>query len=281
MASPRRFVLPLYAVILVMICMASSVTSHLELTDGMAELPRQTQSPDMREKATATVRFLRGGNTNGDVNNEVVGSEERGIAFLDDAVAKIALKLGLKASLRLYNTPHKVLQELKDTGHRLNEQILLVWMGYVLKYRGKMGDKFYADDAYVVSTLSEFIPKSQFPVLLTGGACKKRPQSGGVQKNINSGIFQMDLLHGLLKAMKKNKKLRSFAEDLQKLASPWYAGPQAAKVVEGVSCVGNIGPQVGNIGPQAGNLVPQTADAVEEDAESAYGVGNIVPREVE
>ncbi|POM75738.1 Pol protein, partial [Phytophthora palmivora] len=32
---------------------------------------------------------------------------------------------------------------------------------------------------------------------------------------------------------------------------------------------------------QAGNVVPQTAEAVEEDAESASGVGNIVPRKVE
>ncbi|POM72305.1 LOW QUALITY PROTEIN: Gag protein [Phytophthora palmivora] len=46
-------------------------------------------------------------------------------------------------------------------------------------------------------------------------------------------------------------------------------GPQAAEAAEestdGVSCVGNIGPQVGNIGPQAGNVVPQA--------------GNIGPRE--
>ncbi|POM61011.1 Pol protein [Phytophthora palmivora] len=55
-------------------------------------------------------------------------------------------------------------------------------------------------------------------------------------------------------------------------------GPQAAESAEdsteGVSSVGNIGPQVGNV-------VPQTAEAVEEDAESAYGVGNIVPHKVE
>ncbi|POM80050.1 Putative RxLR effector [Phytophthora palmivora] len=83
MASPRRFALPLYAVMLVMICMASFVTSHLELTDGMAELPRQALSTDMNEKATTTMRFLRGGDTNDNVNNEVVGSEERGFQFLD------------------------------------------------------------------------------------------------------------------------------------------------------------------------------------------------------
>ncbi|KAB5587502.1 Pol protein [Ceratobasidium theobromae] len=69
-------------------------------------------------------------------------------------------------------------------------------------------------------------------------------------------------------------------------------GPQAAEAAEesadGVSCVGNIGPQVGNIGPQAGNVVPQAgnigpqaAEAAGEDAESASGVGNIVPHEVE
>ncbi|POM70852.1 LOW QUALITY PROTEIN: Pol protein, partial [Phytophthora palmivora] len=69
-------------------------------------------------------------------------------------------------------------------------------------------------------------------------------------------------------------------------------GPQAAEAAEesakGVSCVGNIGPQLGNIGPQAGNvvpqagnIVPQTAEAVEEDTEGASGVGNIVPRKVE
>ncbi|POM76570.1 Pol protein [Phytophthora palmivora] len=43
---------------------------------------------------------------------------------------------------------------------------------------------------------------------------------------------------------------------------------------KGVSCVGKIGPQVGNIGPQA-------AEAAGEDAESASGVGNIVPHMVE
>ncbi|POM70184.1 Pol protein, partial [Phytophthora palmivora] len=69
-------------------------------------------------------------------------------------------------------------------------------------------------------------------------------------------------------------------------------GPQAAEAAEesakGVSCVGNIGPQLGNIGPQAGNVVPQAgnigpqaAEAAGEDAESAPGVGNRVPRMVE
>ncbi|POM69451.1 LOW QUALITY PROTEIN: Pol protein [Phytophthora palmivora] len=61
-------------------------------------------------------------------------------------------------------------------------------------------------------------------------------------------------------------------------------GPQAAEAAEesakGVSCVGNIGPQVGNIGPQADNVVLQTAEAVEEAAEGASDVGNIVSREV-
>ncbi|POM60422.1 LOW QUALITY PROTEIN: Pol protein [Phytophthora palmivora] len=63
-------------------------------------------------------------------------------------------------------------------------------------------------------------------------------------------------------------------------------GPQAAESAEesavGVSCVGNIGPQVGNIGPQAGNVVPQAgnigpqvAEAAGEDAESASGVGRV------
>ncbi|POM79713.1 LOW QUALITY PROTEIN: Reverse transcriptase, partial [Phytophthora palmivora] len=69
-------------------------------------------------------------------------------------------------------------------------------------------------------------------------------------------------------------------------------GPQAAEAAKesakGVSCVGNIGPQVGNIGPQAGNVVPQAgnigpqaAEAAGEGAEGASGVGNIVPHEVE
>ncbi|POM58604.1 Pol protein [Phytophthora palmivora] len=49
------------------------------------------------------------------------------------------------------------------------------------------------------------------------------------------------------------------------------AGPQA----------GNVVPQAGNIGPQAGNIGPQAAEAAGEDAESAPGVGNIVPHEVE
>ncbi|POM68517.1 Putative RxLR effector [Phytophthora palmivora] len=185
MASPRRFALPLYAVMLVMICMASFVTSHLELTDGMAELPRQALSTDMSEKATTTMRFLRGGDTNDNVNNEVAGSEERGFQFLDDAIGNAALKLGLKISLRLNDTPHKVLNDLQRHRVPMNEQNMLLWLGYVLNYRGKMGNKFYADDEYVVKTLSEFIPKSHFSVLF--------------------------------KAMEKNDKLRAFAEDLQKV----------------------------------------------------------------
>ncbi|POM60222.1 Pol protein [Phytophthora palmivora] len=61
------------------------------------------------------------------------------------------------------------------------------------------------------------------------------------------------------------------------------AAEAAEESAEGVSSVGNIG-------PQAGNVVPQTAEAVEEDAESgaveedamgASGVGNIVPHKVE
>ncbi|POM80717.1 Pol protein [Phytophthora palmivora] len=62
-------------------------------------------------------------------------------------------------------------------------------------------------------------------------------------------------------------------------------GLQAAEAAEenakGVSCMGNIGPQVGNIGPQAGNVVPQAAEAAKEDAESASSVSNIDPRRVE
>ncbi|POM65732.1 Reverse transcriptase-rnase h-integrase [Phytophthora palmivora] len=55
-------------------------------------------------------------------------------------------------------------------------------------------------------------------------------------------------------------------------------------VPDGTDQAGNIGPQVGNIGPQAGNVVPQAAEAAgegAEGAESASGVGNIVPHEVE
>ncbi|POM62295.1 hypothetical protein PHPALM_28570 [Phytophthora palmivora] len=44
------------------------------------------------------------------------------------------------------------------------------------------------------------------------------------------------------------------------------AAEAAEKSAEGVSGVGNIGPEVGSIGPQAGNTVPQTVEAVEEDA---------------
>ncbi|POM77384.1 Gag protein [Phytophthora palmivora] len=69
-------------------------------------------------------------------------------------------------------------------------------------------------------------------------------------------------------------------------------GPQAAEVAEedaeGVSCVGNIGPQVSNIGPQAGNVVPQAGNigprkqtfAVIESAVCVSSVGNVVPRGV-
>ncbi|POM69240.1 Pol protein [Phytophthora palmivora] len=49
---------------------------------------------------------------------------------------------------------------------------------------------------------------------------------------------------------------------------------------DGYDQAGNIGPQAGNVVPQAGHIVPQTDKAVGEDAESASGVGNIVPRGV-
>ncbi|POM64924.1 Pol protein [Phytophthora palmivora] len=55
----------------------------------------------------------------------------------------------------------------------------------------------------------------------------------------------------------------------------------AEESAAGVSIVGNIGPPVVSINPQAGNVVQQTAETVEGDAESASGVGNIVPRKVE
>ncbi|POM71095.1 LOW QUALITY PROTEIN: Gag protein [Phytophthora palmivora] len=62
-------------------------------------------------------------------------------------------------------------------------------------------------------------------------------------------------------------------------------GPQAVEAAEesadGVSCVGNIGPQLGNVVPQAGSIGLQAAEAAEEDAESSSGAGNIVPRRVE
>ncbi|POM75078.1 Gag protein [Phytophthora palmivora] len=66
-------------------------------------------------------------------------------------------------------------------------------------------------------------------------------------------------------------------------------------VPDGTDQAGNIGQQAaeaaeesaegvssaGNIDPQASNVVPQTAQAVEKDAESAFGVGKIIPREIE
>ncbi|POM69366.1 Putative RxLR effector [Phytophthora palmivora] len=185
MTSTRRFTLPLYTVMVVMICMASSVSSHLELTDGLAELPRQALSTDMSEKATATMRFQRGGDTNDNVSNEVVGSEERGFKFLDDAAASGKLKQWLRSSLRLNDDPYKVTKVLYNTRIDLDEQTLLHWFGYVLKYREKKGDTFFGSDAYVVYILSQFVREEQFPVLL--------------------------------KAIMKKKKIRSFAEELQKM----------------------------------------------------------------
>ncbi|POM76635.1 Hypothetical protein PHPALM_6109 [Phytophthora palmivora] len=166
-----------------MICLVGSVVPHLELANEMADVSQQALSSDVGEKATTTMRFLRGGGAGDSVDNKVVDNEERGFEFLDDAIGNIALKLGLKASLRLNDTPHMVLNDLQRHRVPMNEQTLLPWMEYVLNYRGKMGD-IYADDAYVVKTLSEFIPKSQFSVLF--------------------------------KAMEKNDKLRSFGKDLQK-----------------------------------------------------------------
>ncbi|POM81932.1 Hypothetical protein PHPALM_32 [Phytophthora palmivora] len=136
----------------------------------------------MSEKATATMRFLRGGDINDNVSNEVAGSEERGFKFLDNSRK---LKQWLRASLRLKDDPYKVIQVLYNTRIDLDEQTLLHWFGYVLKYREKMGDTFFGSDAYVVYILSQFVPERQFPVLL--------------------------------KAMMKKKKLRSFAEELQKM----------------------------------------------------------------
>ncbi|POM68877.1 Gag protein [Phytophthora palmivora] len=59
------------------------------------------------------------------------------------------------------------------------------------------------------------------------------------------------------------------------------AASAAEESAEGVSCVGNIGPQVGNIGPQAGNVVPQAGNVVPQAGNKGPQAGNVVPQTAE
>ncbi|OWZ01712.1 RxLR effector protein [Phytophthora megakarya] len=178
-----RITFSIFSVVLIMTthCVSSVVLNHEQAAETI-KFPRQDRYFDAENKAADTMRLLRGGDI---VVNEVTNKDERGY-IADKLVTIPAVKLSLKFALRQRDSPDKVLQEFKLFGLPLKEDILLLWLGYVQKYRTKMGVS-QADNAYVVKTLKEFIPTSQLPVVF--------------------------------KAMEKKPNLRSFEKDLRKVAS--------------------------------------------------------------
>ncbi|GMF38518.1 unnamed protein product [Phytophthora lilii] len=164
-----------YAVLLTLIILlVKSVTAQVDLDNEISGITRQT---DTREKVASSVRFLRGGDTKDGAGNEV-DNEEKGL------VGDVAIKLGLKLSLKMNREPLHVLQHLQDSGNLMSEKILFAWLKYVLNYRQKMG-YFMADDAYIVGTLEKFVSAEKLPALL--------------------------------KSMEKNSKLRTLGKNLQEI----------------------------------------------------------------
>ncbi|OWY98380.1 RxLR effector protein [Phytophthora megakarya] len=153
------------------------------VTAAIPDIPRLARLPNMADTA-ATTRFLRGYDTDGNVDNEGVNIEERG-PTLDKIFNIPILKAALRISLRKSETPEKVLKQFLDRRYTLKENYMLVWTEYVLQFRKKLGPQ-WAPDAYVIKILKETIPDINLPKL-----------------------FQ---------AMEKNPNLQSFAKDLQKEA---------------------------------------------------------------
>ncbi|OWZ04480.1 RxLR effector protein [Phytophthora megakarya] len=168
------------ALLTIMILLVSYATAHLEQTE--ATISRVGRLPDVDDKVAATPRYLRG-DAGQAFNNEDMDNEKRG--FVRDKISTVLLKWGLKVSLAINDKPDVVLRKLVSRGIWLTEKNLFLWLRYVQQYRGKWG-YFWVDDELVVKTLAGYIPQEKLPALF--------------------------------KAMEKNKNLRDFGEDLQKIA---------------------------------------------------------------
>ncbi|OWZ09436.1 RxLR effector protein [Phytophthora megakarya] len=184
MVSPTRVAFSTCIVVLAMnILLVSSVTARLEQPFDTTDTSRQARTP----RAVGTViRFLRTGGTGGEVADEVSHKEDRGF-LTGRLITTPGLKLGLKLALETSIAPSKILQDYQKFSVPLKEDYLLLWISYVQKYRTKTGSAIWADDAHVVQTLKEFIPKSQLSVVFN--------------------------------AMKKNTNLHSFGIDLERAAT--------------------------------------------------------------
>ncbi|POM58763.1 Putative RxLR effector [Phytophthora palmivora] len=78
MMSSRTIASPIFVVLLTMItALVSSATALVEVSNEIAEIPTHSQSPFLRESTATMMRFLRGGDINGVVDNEDVNDEER------------------------------------------------------------------------------------------------------------------------------------------------------------------------------------------------------------
>ncbi|OWZ07259.1 RxLR effector protein [Phytophthora megakarya] len=177
MASTRRIA---YIVALTMAFLVSSVTAHLEKNTEVIELPRQARSLDVSEEIKTTIRSLRSG---GDFAAEISHKEERAPQFMEEQGVKLILKFLLWTDQK----PLSVLSDLlRISDIKWKDRLMLLWLGYVHKYRAKMGIIGAPNDE-VLDAVKAVIPA--------------------------------DKLSKFFEAMQKNKQLRSFGKDLEALAT--------------------------------------------------------------
>ncbi|OWY90401.1 RxLR effector protein [Phytophthora megakarya] len=174
----------MYTVVVTMTLLVCSVTAHLDQTTEIAKRSRQIPTLDAGENVASTARFLRDGDTDNDIADEVERNEER-VSLFDKLVNIPLLRLVLKVTITRKSGAAPILLKLHRIGIPMREDFLLVWLGYAQKYRPQ-GVSTWVYDEYIVMTLREVIPESQLSVVFN--------------------------------AMEKNSKLRSFGKDLQKEA---------------------------------------------------------------
>ncbi|OWY92426.1 RxLR effector protein [Phytophthora megakarya] len=175
MVSPRRVTWRLLVVLTMTLVLICSVTTCLGQTTGKVEIPGKIRSSDANGKAAISMRFLKGGGTGGDRADALVNTEERGF-LADKLIHNPILQLGLKLSLKQQRTPVQVLEDFEKHRIPLNENFLLMWLGYVQKYRTKM-ETIWPDNKYVVEKLQDLVPASQLPDLFN--AMKKKTSLRG------------------------------------------------------------------------------------------------------
>ncbi|OWZ16484.1 Avirulence protein [Phytophthora megakarya] len=158
------------------ILLVSSVTARLEQHFDTTDTSRQVRTSTEAETA---MRFLRAGDTGREDANEVSHKEERGF-LTDNLIIMPSIKGGLNLALKAAELPAKILQDFQRLNVQMSEGNLLLWMRYVQKYRVKMGGDSWADDAYVIQTLKNFIPESQLSVVFNAMKEKTKLHSFGV-----------------------------------------------------------------------------------------------------